>query len=114
MWLFTRSSFLSIVEDPSDARYFIPRARVAGDLEATFPGCLVDQSTSTDYRYRTWLRREAVVDAVAAAVRGIDYENFKSSVEDRRRSTWYSAVWSAGIDAQERRLNEKPDRPKRR
>jgi CDP-diacylglycerol pyrophosphatase len=114
MWLFTQAGMTSIVEDQDYSRYLIPRARIEGDLEGLFAGALIEESSATDYRYRTWLKRELVVEAVAKAVREIDYSNFKNSVLDRTRSHWYSSVWLAGADEQERRLSGKADRPKRR
>src|SRR5256885_16910150 len=103
MWLFTKSGMLSLIEDRDDSRYLIPRARIKGDIEATFPGASVDQSTGTDYRFRTWLKRGVVIDAVAEAVREIDYSNFKNSVLDRTRCTWHSSVWLVGADDQDSR-----------
>src|SRR4051794_6056575 len=106
MWIFTRDSFISVVEDQDDSRYLVSRARIKGDLEALYPGTLTDESSASDYRFRCWLKRELVVQALSRVVREIDYDNFKGSLQDRTRCNWYSSVWLAGADEQERRLKD--------
>lgn len=95
MWLFTNTSFLSIV-DKGDAsgKTLLVRARRAGDIEQVFPNAEVQMGGGTDYRYRARIDRERVANAIADSIRNIDYGNFKSTVADPDRHDAYMDVWS--------------------
>ncbi len=103
MWLSLSDSFLSIValEGPTaDPRQLLIRARVAGDIERVFPSAMVTHTPQHDYAYRTILPRTMVAAALAAAVKAIDYANFKNSVPDQARHDAYLACWIAMHDLQ--------------
>jgi hypothetical protein len=105
MWLITTTGFFSIVEKPWDRApgTLTVRARAREDLEALKAGSLpelgeIAEDADADYRYRAQAPREAVVRAVAAEARGIDYDNFKSAVaarQGRQRADVYHRVWDA-------------------
>jgi hypothetical protein len=103
MWIFTSDSFLSIVDkgDPSGATLLV-RARRKGDIERVFPDAQVTEGDGTDYKFRARIDREAVAQAMAEAIRKVDYGNFKSSIKDRERHDALIRVWSAMYDFQER------------
>jgi hypothetical protein len=103
MWLITPVGFFSIVRKPGDlaAGTLTVRARSREDLEAlaaTLPslGPIADRG-GTDYPYRARVPRDALAEAFAAMLRGIDYPNFKDVVAARQgpeRAATYGEVWS--------------------
>lgn len=102
MWIFLSDSFLSIV-DKGDAsgKTLLVRARGKGEIERVFPDAQVTQGTGTDYRFRARIEREAVAQKLAAQIRGIDYSNFKSSVQEQKRHDSYMGVWQVMYRYQE-------------
>lgn len=94
MWIFLNHAFLSIVDKGGDGTTLRVRARRRGDLERVFPGAAVEETPGRDYRFRAQVDREVVAQALAAAVRGIRYPNFKDSVEEHLRHMAYLDVWS--------------------
>ena len=93
MWIFTTSSFLSIVDKGGDGSTLLVRARAKGEIEAVFPEAKVDITPRNDYRYRARIAREEVAQAMANMVRDIRYGNFKSTVKDHVRHEAYMGVW---------------------
>ncbi len=111
MWIFTPTAFVSLVEDRDDATWLIARARLPGDLARVFPA-QANQVTVTpwaDYRYRLHVHRETAAEAMAAAVRGVTYPNFKDAASARgadlegqaQRMSALHQVWNVMADAQE-------------
>ncbi len=96
MWLFLPTSFLSIVVyqgDHPDPRLLLVRARLTGDIERVFPAATVLHTPEHDYAYRATLPRTKVAAAIAAAVKAIDYPNFKNAVSEIGFSRTLRAVW---------------------
>jgi hypothetical protein len=93
MWCCFNTSFLSIVHKQCQPDELLVRARVAGHIEAVFPQAKVTESFGTDYRYRAALKRDEVAAAMVSAVMGLEYSNFKDSVENGRLHDAYSRVW---------------------
>ena len=103
MWLLTPHGFFSVVEKPDDAARgsLTVRARVRSDLDSLRSAVLpelepIEESESTDYRYRARAPRAAVAAAMARLVETLDYSNFKSAVADRQgaqRAKLYHDVW---------------------
>jgi len=102
MWIFLNDAFLSIVDKGGDGSTLLVRARRPGDLERAFPGADVVETPDHDYRFRARLDRETVAQALAQAVRGVDYPNFKDTVRDRDRHDAYLGVWRVMYRYQER------------
>jgi len=103
MWIFLTDSFLSIVDKgDSTGETLLVRARKQGDIERVFPQAQVIEGAGTDYRYRARIPRDQVADAIAEAVRNIDYGNFKNHVSENDRHDAYFDVWSAMNKFQER------------
>ena len=95
MWITLNNSFLSFVAHRELPDALMVRARAAGDIEAVFPTALVTHTpTGADYPYRATIARSEAGAVIGAALAGIDYTNFKSSVRDRNRHDVYLSVWS--------------------
>jgi hypothetical protein len=111
MWVFLNSAFVSIVTDTKNPHNLLVRARRKGDIERTFSTARVSCTPNADYRYRASINRKVVAAAIANAIIGIPYPNFKDSIpaEDDDRHDFYSRVWGLGWDWQNR--NEPPPEP---
>ena len=75
MWLFTSKSFLSVVSDkenPTGDRLLV-RSRIMGDIEEVFPSADVMETPYADYRFRAWLPRSEVTQALSRYVEDLDY-----------------------------------------
>lgn len=92
MWIFLSDSFLSIVAD-ADPALLVVRARRKGDIERVFPRLRAIRTLNRDYLYRRAIPRGLVEEAIAGAVAGIEYRNFKDSVKDNVRHAAYVSVW---------------------
>lgn len=95
MWIFLNNAFLSVVDKGGDGTTLLVRARKAGDIERVFPEAEVRETPGNDYRFRARLGRERVATAMAEAIRGVTYPNFKGSVPDQGRHDAYMQVWQA-------------------
>jgi len=102
MWIFLNNAFLSVV-DKGDAtgKTLLVRARRLKDITRVFPQADVKADLGTDYRFRARIDREELALRMADLVRGIDYGNFKSGVEEQDRHDAYLKVWSAMFRFQE-------------
>jgi hypothetical protein len=92
MWVFLNDAFLSVVADQHSDRLLV-RARIAGDIERTFPDSAVTEGGGTDYRFRAWIDRDTVAATLYQAAMNIGYGNFKGSVRDVSRHDAYMDVW---------------------
>jgi hypothetical protein len=105
VWVFTRDSFLSIV-DPSPrtgagSSELLVRARFNGDIEAFHGEPLkVIETPNADYRYRALVKTGALVENVRRAIAEIDYPNFKMSIAESWRAQPYAKVWFVMSQAQ--------------
>lgn len=102
MWVFLRNAFLSIVEDRADFNRLMVRARIRGDIERVFPNAAIIEMDNADYRFRAFINREEVANAIMGEVLSIDYPDFKSrvAVDDPGRKGFYSEVWGVMNRAQ--------------
>jgi len=94
MWVCLNNSFLSIVAHREDSLNLLVRARVKGHIEAVFPEAKVYSRKGSDYEYRADIPRDRVAEVMSEKVWGIDYENFKGSVEDNHLHDAYMGFWS--------------------
>jgi hypothetical protein len=96
MWIFSNDSFVSAVQDRNNPDQLCVRARIKGDLETLFGDDIaVIETCDSDYRYRCFIGKSRVAETVAEAVRNINYDNFKDSVNDEDRHDAYLNVWTA-------------------
>jgi len=102
MWIFLNKAFLSIVQDHKDPDQLLVRGRFVGDIESIWPDAKVVEWGGTDYRFRTFLPRKEVVDAMVQEIEALDYNNFKNSVSNLVRHDIYAEVWLAMCDRQAR------------
>ena len=51
MWIFTPTSFISVIQKPGQTETLTVRARIEGDIEAVFPNATVVANEGTDYKY---------------------------------------------------------------
>lgn len=104
MWIVTNKSFLSIVEDRNDNSMFVVRARISGDLEKFFDGenVKVIESSDSDYRFRVFASKDLVRQKLVESINSINYSNFKNSVKDYERKSWYTRIWHIMFDVQEK------------
>lgn len=93
MWLCLNNAFLSIVDKSTKSGCLLVRSRRRNDIRKVFPTAKVSESFGTDYRFRADIPREVVAEAVANQIRGIEYNNFKNSVDDDRLHAAYNRVW---------------------
>jgi len=101
MWIMLSDSALSIVQKHLQPPGTLTvRARVRGDIERVFPKAKVETSAYADYAYRAVVPREEVAEAMAKAVRSIDYDNFKATVREDDRHDAYLQVWRALMNLQ--------------
>jgi hypothetical protein len=98
------NSFLSIVEDYDNPERLLVRARIEGDIEAAFPEVdpkSVSFNEGSDYAFRVFLDRNYVSRKIKENVDRIDYDNFKSSVDDEWRERFYMDVWNVMYEYQQ-------------
>ena len=102
MWLFTKTGFVSIVQNkrggPDD---LIVRSRVRKDLEnfidmtATPEEVRIYENAGTDYQFRCFIERWELQRVMTKTVEELDYPNFKNNFkDDNLRSVVYTKVWN--------------------
>jgi hypothetical protein len=100
MWVYLKDAALSIVRHTSTPDRLMVRARFPGDLERAFALIgyqpRVRETPLADYRFRTEVPTEVVEGLMVAAVRGINYDNFKASVPEEWRHDHYLDLWMVG------------------
>jgi hypothetical protein len=101
MWIMLSNCFLSIVNKDCPKDSLLVRARRPGDIEKVFGRDVkVTRSTDSDYLYRSIIPMEQVELALQRAVKNIDYENFKDSIEDHELHLAYMRTWTAMSELQ--------------
>ena len=97
MWIVLNDAFLSVVSKRGSQTQLLVRARVRGDIERVFYDAEVFEDVDADYRYRSYIDRQAVSEAISDSISKIDYDNFKNSVlkDDRKRLNAYMNVWES-------------------
>ena len=113
MWVFMHDAMFSAVEDRSDPKLVVVRARFRGDLEAAFGrGTNVIESEDGDYRFRIFTDKETLKRALSSYVDGcLNYDNFKNSIPNREkwRHDVYTKVWGVLYNLQEKLYPRKYD-----
>jgi hypothetical protein len=103
MWLCFQDGFLSVVADKSDPARLMVRARRKKDLLNIFGDHIeIIENAGSDYRWRTFADRKTLAALVAARIEGIDYSNFKNSVEEQDLHDLYLDFWTLHRRYQER------------
>lgn len=101
MWIYTNTAMLSIVQSAGCASDFLVRARFPGDIEHVFPDAAVITTEDADYRFRAFISKDVVAEALMNALVDINYHSFKDSVKGcNARKAWYAHTWNEGRSAQ--------------
>lgn len=104
MWIFTPTSFVSIVAHRAKPDVLLVRARLKGDIQRLFPDAKVSRTPSADYLFRAQLPRQAVAERLFDLAMDLDYENVKGAipggVKHDARHTAMSETWSTLMRAQ--------------
>lgn len=112
MWVFLNDAFVSVVKDTQKKDGLMIRARLATDLQNAF-GIDVEiiETTHTDYRFRTFMDKNAFKEFMSNRIDEIEYTNFKNSIDnnDTIRKDAYMGVWAEMDDLQERYYPRKRD-----
>lgn len=101
MWLMLSDAFFSIVKKDCARDELLVRARRRGDIEKVWPEAKVTEYDRSDYLFRARIKTKDVVHALIGEVYRVNYDNFKSSVQDDELHRAYMRVWSAMADVQE-------------
>jgi hypothetical protein len=105
MWIFTPTSFLSIVDKGGDGTTLLVRARRRGEIEAVFPDAVVESTPRNDYLYRSRIDRERVAQVMAESIRNLHHNNFKAAIRDPDLHDACMEVWDVMYRYQNRQLN---------
>ena len=85
MWIFLKDAFFSITRAPEQGNLLLVRARFRGDIERYFPEADVLESAGTDYRFRTLIAHEQVLEALQSKFQEIDYADFSKAYRSATR-----------------------------
>jgi hypothetical protein len=105
MWLFTKNSFISVVQHRERQNDVLVRTRVKKHLARLFPE-MADQiwhDTEADYPWRLIASKQALADKVSSYIlQNLEYDNFKAAQEkdDPAWSRFLHAVWAEGLRLQ--------------
>lgn len=111
MWVYTNKGMLSIVQHRDDPEILLVRSRERGTLVELFPSHKIVENKFADYPFRVFAIRDNLATTIADLVRGIDYPNFKDSVEDRNRHDTYMHIWQASHGLEAERYQVELERP---
>lgn len=112
MWIYTKSGFLSIVQDENDPGWRLVRARRREALEAfikEYDGgdVVIHTEPDADYRFRIYVPAVDLGDWLRYQALAIDYPNFKNACADAGADNQTMSVLH-GVWAETRRLQLTP------
>lgn len=97
MWVQMNDGFISIVENRDNKDGVVVRARQPEILKKMFPDNELIVSDDSDYQYRVFAGKAEVAKLVHDRIMGINYDNFKNSVKDKKLANFYHAIWAKGL-----------------
>ena len=105
MWLFTKDSFVSIVQHRKQPDNVLVRARVKEHLEELFPhkGKDIYTDNGADYKYRLLISKKELAEVVTDYIMNkLVYDNFKAAQgkDDPAWTNFLHAVWAEGLRLQ--------------
>jgi len=105
MWLFTKNSFVSIVQHREQPDDVLVRARVKKHLVRIFPEMAEEiwHDNEADYPWRLIVSKQALAGRVSAYIlQSLDYDNFKAAQETNELAWTHflHAVWAEGVRLQ--------------
>lgn len=97
MWILTGTGFVSVVRHREDRNRLLVRARDRDSLEAFCEAAGLPAETilvfdKADYRFRVVATDNELKRFLDCTVGGLEYDNFKSRVWQRRGARWHSAL----------------------
>jgi len=95
MWIFTKSSFVSIIASENSPTFCVVQSRFPGHIEAFFPNAHVTEAPYGIYRFRAAVQKQTVMETLLDIVEHIDYFTFKDSIPDQRYKNAMKDVWTA-------------------
>jgi hypothetical protein len=103
MWLFTKNSFISVVQHRAQPDDVLVRSRVKGHLARLFPKKQIQEDAEADYRYRVIVPKKEFAKVVSDYImQNLDYDNFKAA-QDAADPAWtrfLHEVWGEGLRLQ--------------
>jgi len=105
MWLFTKNSFISVVQHRERPDDVLVRARVKDHLTRLFPekATQIQRDDDADYRWRLLIPKQELADRISGYIlQDLDYDNFKAAQEtdDPAWSRFLHAIWGEGLRLQ--------------
>lgn len=101
MWLFTKDSFISVVQHREQPNNLCVRARAKKHLVKLFPKMAksIRETPDADYRYRLIMSKKELTKVVADYVmQNLKYDNFKNAQDhsDPKWGYFLMDVWAGG------------------
>jgi len=93
MWIATNKGWLSIVRHRDKENTLLVRARNKNHIESIFEDAKVYVDEKADYPYRADIEEVVVARIIGDNILGIDYDNFKASVDDNEYHDSLMSVW---------------------
>ncbi|MCL2101982.1 MAG: hypothetical protein FWH22_09760 [Fibromonadales bacterium] len=106
MWLFTKNSFISIVQHREQPDNLCVRARNRKHLARLFPAMTdsIQETPDADYRFRLVVSKTEMAQVISDyIIHDLQYDNFKAA-QEKGESAWSGFlhdVWAAGLPLQE-------------
>ena len=104
MWLFSKNSFVSVVQHRTQPHNVLVRARVKSHLARLLPNKQIHEDSEADYHYRLVVTKKEFAKAVSDYImQSLDYDNFKAAqgTGDPTWTRFLHAVWAEGLQLQE-------------
>ena len=93
MWIFVSGGFVYIVAHRDKPMHVLVRARHPEHIETLLPGHAQTKNMTADYPYRVTAHRTVVQRALMYYVMNMEYDNFKSSIDDQHFHDACISVW---------------------
>jgi len=93
MWIATNKGWLSIVKHRNKENTLLVRARNKNHIESIFEDAKVYEDADADYPYRADINDDEVSCIIGDLLMGINYDNFKASVDDYHYHHALVGVW---------------------
>ena len=106
MWIFTKNSFVSIVQAQDRPHEVLIRARRRADLVRLFPKdeARISDDADRDYRFRLLVKKSRLAKLLSVYIESeLTYGNFKAA-QERDEPAWMgflTNVWAAGYKYQQ-------------
>ena len=93
MWIGHSNGWLSIVAHRERPNDLLVRARRDKHISSFWPDVEIKFNADADYPYRSVISRDDVADVVMKYINGIDYDNFKQTVDEKNLADAFTSMW---------------------